>query len=558
MESFSYFLAGLGLFFVGVKAIGESMKAIAGRRLRRFIATGTKNAASSALLGTGSGLLIQNPQAVTLIAINLMTAGALTLHQAMNIAVWADVGAAFLVMVATLDILPGILLLLGLVGCSFYFDLHRSIRWGTAVSTLWGIALLLFGVHMIKVSGEPVGQAQWFRDAIVMTNDLPVVAFFAGILLAMIAPAPSVAVVSIALASAGALPAEQVVMILLGVNIGAAIALMFLGINLRGTGRQVLWLMLGSRLLSVVPFVGLFAIERATGMALLSGPLALISDELGQQMVGLFLLVQVAGALAWHWCYPQLIPLTRYLSPATREEALSKPVFINDRALEEPQTALTLVDKEQQRLLGFLPHYLSQVRLEEGEDLPPGELDTLSRCTREGAGQVDHFTLDLLQHGADYGSTLSIALVRGRVALIQSLQDSLFELARCAQQCRTTGGEQEAALVTSIVEATHFLLETTVDSHRDPQPDSLAILLQLTSDRSQVMRQARRQALALDNVDDPQLREALFNITHIFERIVWLLNRVGLNLSEAVDDHQADPQGGMAVDYGAEESTGLR
>ena len=121
---FADILGWLGLFFIGIKLIGSHLKQIAGRGLRERVAWAVHKPWRAGLLGVLSGALTQSPIAVTLIATSMNTAGLVTIRQAMPLVIWANLGTAAIVMVATVDIHLAVLFLLGAVGLVYYFDVN--------------------------------------------------------------------------------------------------------------------------------------------------------------------------------------------------------------------------------------------------------------------------------------------------------------------------------------------------------------------------------------------------------------------------------------------------
>ena len=104
MEILADIVAGLGLFFIGVRSIGTNMKQMTGARFRRWVAWATGHHLSAALVGTAAGIVTQSSNAVTFISVSLVTSGMITLRRALPIVAWANVGTALLVFLATLDI----------------------------------------------------------------------------------------------------------------------------------------------------------------------------------------------------------------------------------------------------------------------------------------------------------------------------------------------------------------------------------------------------------------------------------------------------------------------
>ena len=101
MEIVADIIAGLGLFFIGVRSIGTHMKQMTGARFRSWVAWATGHHLSAALVGTAAGIVTQSSNAVTFISVSLVTSGMITPARALPVLAWANVGTALLVFLAT-------------------------------------------------------------------------------------------------------------------------------------------------------------------------------------------------------------------------------------------------------------------------------------------------------------------------------------------------------------------------------------------------------------------------------------------------------------------------
>ena len=79
------FLGGLGLFLYSIKTMGEGLQQAAGDRLRYYIDKYTSNPFLGVLVGIVVTALIQSSTGVTVITVGLVSAGLLTLRQAIGI-----------------------------------------------------------------------------------------------------------------------------------------------------------------------------------------------------------------------------------------------------------------------------------------------------------------------------------------------------------------------------------------------------------------------------------------------------------------------------------------
>src|ERR1700759_3439238 len=157
-------LAGLGLFFIGVKGLGANMSQLAGRSLRHWVARSTNNYFLSAVIGTISGALTQSTNAITVILMSLASADLISVPRAKPILAWANVGTAALVLLAAVDIRLFVYALVGVTGFCFYLNLDRSTRWRPLVSAVLALGLLMLGIELIRSGSEAFRDFLWLGE----------------------------------------------------------------------------------------------------------------------------------------------------------------------------------------------------------------------------------------------------------------------------------------------------------------------------------------------------------------------------------------------------------
>lgn len=86
------FIGGLGLFLFSIKYMGDGLQQAAGDKLRYYIDKYTSNPFYGVLVGIVITGLIQSSSGVTAISIGLVSAGLLTLRQAIGIIMGANIG----------------------------------------------------------------------------------------------------------------------------------------------------------------------------------------------------------------------------------------------------------------------------------------------------------------------------------------------------------------------------------------------------------------------------------------------------------------------------------
>jgi len=222
-------------------------------------------------------------------------------------------------------------------------------------------------------------------------------------------------------------------------------------------------------------------------------------------------------------------------APQTSAEELGQMRYLYPGAEQDPATAQVLVDREQQRMIELMPAYLDEIRHEvvvksyELESLHLGCEHVVEICRR---------FLEGVLATAQGEETMAQSLVlHHRNELLVGLQESLHQLVLAAKRA---GGGEAGQLIDTLVESTHVLLLTLDDAARHRRHEDLALLRNLTEDRSEMMDSIRRRLLSETGLE-PARREALLEATTLFERLVWLLRRYALLLAPVDVDGEPVP-----------------
>ncbi len=86
------FAGGLGIFFIGMKTLSESLQAIAGNLIRRIINALTTNRLMAVAVGAGVTMLVQSSSVTTVMVIGFVNAGLMGLTQAIGVILGANIG----------------------------------------------------------------------------------------------------------------------------------------------------------------------------------------------------------------------------------------------------------------------------------------------------------------------------------------------------------------------------------------------------------------------------------------------------------------------------------
>ena len=530
MDLIATFLGGLGLFLAGVRGLGAGLQALAGRRLRQAVARATRGGAGAALTGAALGALTQSSNAVTIVAASLVQAGIMPLARALPVVAWCNLGTAALVLAAALDLRVAALWLLGLAGCALALGPAGG-RWRTVPGAAFQLGLLFLGLAILKAGAAPLRDSAALRDAMALAGHGLFLPFAVGAAVTLLAQSSStVTILVVALAETGLLDGAQAGAAVCGASLGSGLSVLLLARGLRGAARrlatfQVLFKALGAGLL-LLPF-----------LLWRTGPLPGFLDamDLPHRLGLLFVAIQLVPALLAVPLHPWLPALLERLSPATAEEALSRPRYLYDGALEDPPTALDLAAREQARLLGRLPALLDAVREDAASGTAPLPPATLSAASALVERAVEAFLQEVLGRGCPREELGRAVALKGLNGLLTALRETTGDFATLLGSPGARSAEAAVgAFLPPLAEALHLLLSELHEAAGSGDPADARTLAELAADRSGMMDGLRRRVA---RATPPQEGlDLLFRATALFERAVWLVRRAALILAAVRED----------------------
>lgn len=524
---------GLGLFFIGIKLLGDNLRQMTGQRFRGLVERATRHPVLAALLGCASGAITQSTSAMTFIVVALSTAGAVDTRKAIPLLVWANVGTAGLVLIATMDSHGMAFFLLGAIGLGYFADAHKAAHWRHGIAACLGIGLLFLGLTVMKDSAGPIQNMPAVRDALATAAAFPLLGLAAGTLLALIAQSSAtVSVIAVTLVNAGLLTMEQATMVIYGAGLGSGLAVWLLSSTSRGLAAQLVLLQVVCKALGALVLVPLFFLEQALDLPLALAAARFLAGTPAEQAAVLFLLYQVVAAGLVSLTQGPLFCLIQRVFPATPMDSLSRPQFLMTDALQEPDSALDLVNQEQARLLSVSLAVLDHHR--------PGEVGdpTLAALPRPAlrdaglalAGEIERYLDRLIDQDLTPGTLERAVRAQNRLLLMVDLKTAIVTLAEA--MASKTQAPDLATLHQTLIESLHFALDLLREETLALDPMGLDALVTVTADRSDMMERWRRDLLTLLGQGDPAALDLVFLTTAQFERAVWLIHRSARLLRE--------------------------
>jgi len=517
MSEFISTLAGLGLFLTGLHFLSASMKPLAGKQLRLMLAKMTGSYTSAAFVGSALGALTQSSSGSTFVCMGLVNSGALKFKNALNIIAWSSVGGSLLVFLVSIDIRLAGLVLIAIVGLSNLFNFDRIEKVKYLVAILLALGILLLGLSMIKDGGHLLKESQWIKEFIQFASETTAICFMIGLFFSVITQSAStVTIIGITLVLSKIITFETAVVLIFGANLGSGLSMLFITSHLTDIQKQLSFYQFLTKLSGVLLVMPIFIL--LPSLFYISGydtnPLN-EQSRIAFQISVIYLVLQISGALLVGLFQEKIINLLSKLFPEKEEDSLAKPKYIYPEAIDDPDIAITLIKKEQERLMSSLSLYLEPLR---NPSVNCMSVAMRNEANMSLANEIKHFIDEISQH--ELGKEMTAVLE------LQSHNEAIISLLGSLHSFTTTVSEMENfqdGLSGSIIESLHLILtlmEETATSH-----DNVDFLLELTSDKSQLMDMIRDTLLA-ESGGNIAIRKSLFVSTRIYERILWQLRQI--------------------------------
>ena len=184
-----HFLGGLGLFLYSIKTMGDGLQQAAGDRLRFYIDKYTSNPFFGILVGIGMTALIQSSSGVTVITVGLVSAGLLTLRQAIGIVMGANIGTTVTSFIIGFKLGDYALPMLFLGAVCLFFTKNRTIN--NIGRIVFGVGGIFFALNLMSGAMEPLKDLQVFKDYMVELSKNPILGVLVGTGLTLLIQASS-------------------------------------------------------------------------------------------------------------------------------------------------------------------------------------------------------------------------------------------------------------------------------------------------------------------------------------------------------------------------------
>lgn len=361
-------IGGLALFLYGMNSMSDALQKTAGERMKKILSFLTKNPIMGALAGALVTAVLQSSSATTVMAIGFVSAGLMSLPQAISVIFGANIGTTMTAQLLAFKLSNYIYPII-FIGFMLNF-ICKTEKLKNIGMVIFSFGLLFEGIEIMGHVMKPLAGSGFFVDLMAQVSSTPVLGVLlgAGMTLVVQSSSATIAVlqnfatqpaadgVSSVIGLTGAIP------ILLGDNIGTTITAILASIGQTKNAQRTaiahsIFNISGSVVcLCIIPWFAQFVqYISPTGREI---------DIISRQIANAHTTFNIVCTLVWLPFIPVMVKIVKAIIRG--EDKNLKPAyetkFLDNKMLDKPVAAMYLISQEMERLVGFADKTLCQLK----------------------------------------------------------------------------------------------------------------------------------------------------------------------------------------------------
>lgn len=368
-------VGGLAIFIYGMNMMSECLQKAAGEKMKSILSMLTKNPVLGVLAGALTTAVLQSSSATTVMAIGFVSAGLMSLPQAISIILGANIGTTMTAQIIAFKISDYIYLFI-FVGFIIAF-ISKKEKVKNIGQTIFAFGLLFLGIETMGSVMKPLASSAFFVDLIGKVSTIPVLGVGVGALMTLVVQSSSATIavlqnfasqagpdgVSSIIGLTGAIP------ILLGDNIGTTITAVIASIGQPKDARRTAFAHCVFNISGAILF--LFLIKPYAALLQYISPKGNEVDVISRQIANAHTGFNLTMTLIWIPLIPIMVKIVMWLVPDKKNEEqklLSMPKYLDTKLIAQPAAALLLVAREIMNCSDIVAQMLDKIRTRGGKN----------------------------------------------------------------------------------------------------------------------------------------------------------------------------------------------
>jgi phosphate:Na+ symporter len=255
-EMIFQFLGGFGIFLYSIKLMGDGLRSSNGSRQRDVFDRFTTNPFMGVLSGFLITVLIQSSSGTTAITVGLVSAGLMTLKQAIGVIMGANIGTTVTAFIIGFNIGEYALPIIAFSSMLMFFVKNKKIN--NFGRTILGFGMLFYGLELMRRGMNPLRELELFHELTVNMAFNPLLGVLTGTVFTMILQNSGATIEILkGLFAEGLLDLDTALPVLFGDNIGTTITAVLASIGgsvaaRRAAATHVLFNVIGTTIFLII------------------------------------------------------------------------------------------------------------------------------------------------------------------------------------------------------------------------------------------------------------------------------------------------------------------
>lgn len=349
-------LGGLAMFLYGMNSMSDALQKAAGERMKRILGFLTKNPLMGALAGALVTAVLQSSSATTVMVIGFVSAGLMSLPQAISVIFGANIGTTMTAQLMAFKISNYIypIIFIGFI-MNFVFKKEKIRNVGMVI---FSFGLLFEGIEVMGGVMKPLASSAIFVDLMGKVSEIPVLGVVLGAVMTLVVQSSSATIAVLqnfasqpgpdgihsVIGLAGAIP------ILFGDNIGTTITALLASIGQSKNAKRTAIAHSTINITGTILFM--FLIRPLAAFVQWISPKGDELDIISRQIANAHTTFNVACTLIWLPLIPVMVKIVKFIirgeDKKNSEGFVAK--YLDDKAMSQPAAAIYMAAKEISRL----------------------------------------------------------------------------------------------------------------------------------------------------------------------------------------------------------------
>ena len=360
-------LGGLSVFIFGMNMMSECLQKAAGEKMKTILGILTKNPIMGVLAGALVTAVLQSSSATTVMVIGFVSAGLMSLPQAISVILGANIGTTMTAQLMAFKISDYIWMIVFIGFVMFFLSKKEKVK--SIGQTIFAFGLLFVGIETMGSVMKPLASSPIFVVLMEKVSSIPVLGMLLGTVMTVIVQSSSATIavlqsfasqpaadgVSSVIGLAGAIP------ILLGDNVGTTITALLASV---GQSKNAKRTAVAHSVFNITgSFVFIWIIPLFTRFVQFISPKGNEVDVISRQIANAHFSFNLINTLIWLPLLPLMVKIvTTIIKGDETQPEGERPRFIDSRVISQPVVALHLARQEVMAMLEDLQGLMDQAK----------------------------------------------------------------------------------------------------------------------------------------------------------------------------------------------------